>query len=204
MDYYVREGNFSGVIRSFVDTGLPLVELFPSSTQDNVWNVSNIFLLDEEITHCASSTDEKLKTQLIVDVFKPLYISNYSIRSHGSKDYFMQAWTLEGSEDNKTYDIIDNRTINADLNVSGVGKYPVNDERKGYRFFRIKQTIATINGLTNMRISALDFYGTFKNKFIAFVRTPRALQYYFFVSVYLYIVIESLFGTCKMSQWIVW
>ena len=73
----------------------------------------------------------------------------------------MQAWTFEGSNNNKAYTMLHKRPICEDLKLSGIGQYQINPKRKRYQYFRIKQTVATISSQANMRISGLDFYGSF-------------------------------------------
>ena len=90
-----------------------------------------------------------------------LRITNYSIRSHPDPRYYMQAWKLEGSNDDEHYEILDNRPQNADLRSSSIGQYPANPQGKSFQYFKIKQTMPTPSGYKNMRISGLDFYGSF-------------------------------------------
>ena len=162
LNFPVKADKLSGLVRNYKDKGYPSIELYPSSSIKN-HNVSNILDYSDDQSHWASTLEEKLNAQLVIKIADgPFYITHYSIRSHPSANYYMQAWTFEGSMNNKTYTMLDNRPQNADLNSSKIGQYRVNPKRKRFQYFRIKQTMPTlVVSHENMRISGIDFYGSF-------------------------------------------
>ena len=96
----------------------------------------------------------------------------------------MQAWTFEGSSDNVSYTMLDNKAQNTYLKSNGVGKFGVNPSKKCFRYFRIKQTMNTIkNSYGNMRISGLDLFGllisdenTYRSTRFSFIITKLILS----------------------------
>ena len=161
MFFPVKADKFSGILRRYKNRGYPKIELLPSSTESGLPE-ENVLDFKNGESHWASPQDKGLDSYFVVRIVSGvLRITNYSIRSHNSDNYYMQAWTFEASNDNINYVELDDRPQNTDLKSSGIGQYPVNSENNYYQYFRIKQTIATIKGLANMRISGLDFYGEF-------------------------------------------
>lgn len=161
LDFPVTNKVFSGLLKKYKESGEPLVQIIPSSEPSD-YPVSNILLFDDDASHWVSSLSEGLNANLVVKINNfPFYITHYTIRSHPQNLNYMQAWTLEGSNNGNNYQIIHNKTQNSELNNSGIGHYRVNARRLGFRYFRIKQTMVTVEKRSNMRISGLDFYGTF-------------------------------------------
>ena len=161
MFFPVKEDKLSGLLRRFKTRGYPKIECFPSSTTGK-YVADNVFDFDNKYSHWASNESEGLDAHFDIKIVSGvLRITNYSIRSHDSNNIYIQAWTLEGSNNNINYVILDDKPQNADLKSSGIGQYPANSENNYYQYFRIKQTMKTINGASNMRITNLDFYGEF-------------------------------------------
>ena len=155
-----KEDKLNGLIRSFVDKKYPKVELYASSQTSNA--AADIFSYNDENAHWCSLESEGLSAQLVVKIVNaPFYITHYSIRSHFTSVNYMQAWSFEASKDNAVYETLDNRSINDDLSSSGIGQYRINTKKKGFQYFKIKQTVPTKEAHTNMRISGLDFFGSF-------------------------------------------
>ena len=159
MLFPVKTNKFSGLLRKFRDRGYPKIELISSRVSSD-YPPESVLQFEDEDSHWAS--ENSLDSQFVVKLVNGvLRISHYSIRSHFSDNNYMQKWTLEGSNDNKNYVMIDNRPQNSDLKSSGIGQYSINDQRIIYQYFRIKQTMNTPLGNNVMRISGLDFYGEY-------------------------------------------
>jgi len=162
MNFPIGQDKLSGIIRRYADHKFPRIELLPSSTEDPMYGVNNILLYDDNDAHWASARSEGLQASLVVKICNAtFYITHYSIRSHHSDRNYIRKWTFEGSDDNINYVMLDDRPINTDLINSGIGQYEVNPERKGFRYFRVMQRVATIEQEVNMRISGFDLYGTY-------------------------------------------
>ena len=159
MIFPVKANKFSGLLRRFKNTGYPKIELFPSSTA-NDFIASYVLDFNRENLHWASTGQQGFDEQFVVKIDSGvLKITNYSIRSHPDSCY-MRKWTLEGSNDDNNYAMLDDRPENDDLNKSGVGQYPADPHNNYYQYFRIKQTMKN-NCDDRMRLSTLDFYGNF-------------------------------------------
>ena len=160
MFFPVKEHKFWGILRRYKNTGYPKIELLPSSTSPK-YPPENILGLDNLHEHWVSTSSEGLNAQFVVRIVSGvLRITNYSIKSHDTDKYYMRAWSLEGSNDNINYAMIDDRPQNDDLYNSSIGQYPVNPQNNYYQYFRIKQTMPN-KGDSRMRIFNLDFYGEF-------------------------------------------
>ena len=147
--------------------------------------MGGILAFNNPNAHWCSDDKEGLNAQLVIKIINvPFYITHYSIRSHPSTQHYMRAWTLEGSNDNVKYEMIHNMPENNDLISNKIGQYPVNAKRKGYKYFRIKQTIKTISNLASMRISGLDFYGSFMGKQANSCRNTRKDSIYLLAFVF--------------------
>ena len=167
MNFPVKADKLDGLVRSFKDTGKPRIELYPSSTWGYPYLVSNILEYDDPISHWCSGYAEKLNSSLVVKIVDaPFNITHYSIRSHYSNDAYMPAWTFEGSNDNVNYDLLHSKDINEELKNSGIGQYKINPQKKSYRYFRIRQTVKTVGGYDGMRVSGIDFFGSFNRSFL--------------------------------------
>ena len=159
MNFPVKSDKLDGIVRSYADIGYPRIELKPSSSEPTN-KVTNILRYNDSSSHWVSGYREKLNAKLVIKIVDfRLNITHYSIRSHPSNSHFIQAWTFEGSNDNHNYEMIDNRTKNADLANSQIGQYEVNNLSKSYRYFRIMQTMLPLSGENGMRISGLDLFG---------------------------------------------
>ena len=156
----VKSTQFSGLFRRYSDTGSPEIDLFPSSVA-NQWYAYYIFWYNQTYYHYCSGESDANSSLVIRINNLPFKITHYEIRSHSSAEHYMQAWTFEGSNDNVHYDMLDNRPASSDLISNSVKIYEVNKQRKPYRYFRIKQTVNTLSGRMNMRLSGLDIYGAF-------------------------------------------
>ena len=176
MNFPVTSDKLSGLIRSYKDNGYPLVELLPSSaTEGNP--IKGVFTYNDANDHWCSTAAQGLNDNLVINFGIPFYITHYSIRSHPSTNHYIQAWTFEGSDDNKEYEMLHRQPICDTLKSSGIGQYKINNTKKGFRYFRIKQTVATISGSTSMRISGLDLYGSFVPCVRQTCSCKRALNY---------------------------
>ena len=161
MIFPVNSDRLNGIIRSYVDRKSPIIELMPSSTYYTYY-VENILDYNNTESHWVSNTDEGLNGSLVVKITDdPFLITHYSIRSHHTDYDYVRAWTFEGSNDNIKYELLHNKTDNSELANSSIGQYEVNPRKKGFRYFRIKQTIETHHGWKDMRISGLDFFGIY-------------------------------------------
>ena len=161
MNFPKKGEPFSGLLRRYKKRGYPKIELMPSSTTGQ-YVPENVLDFENVNSHWASDRKEGLNAQFVVKVVSGVFrITDYSIRSHTTDTFYMQAWSLEGSGDNKNYFKIHNKAKNSDLINSKIGQYSVNSEMNYYRYFRIKQTMKTPNNDNNSRISGLDFYGHF-------------------------------------------
>ena len=158
MFFPVKTHKFWGILRRYTNTGYPKIELLPSSTSP-ARKPEDILGLDN--LHWVSGINDGLNVQFVVRIVSGvLRITSYSIKSHNTDTYYMRAWSLEGSNDNNNYSMIDDRPQNDDLCNSGIGQYPVNPQNNYYQYFRIKQTMPN-KGDSIMRIFNLDFYGEF-------------------------------------------
>lgn len=161
MKFLVKNDKFNGIIRSFKENNYPKIELKPSS-YDQINPVENILDYGSENKHWVSNSDEGLKAQLVVKIVDDLFlITHYSIRSHFSEDPYIQKWTFEGSYDNNEYFTLHEPPQCDDLKSNGIGFYKVNPHKKGFKYFRIKQTMSTTGGYSNMRITNLEFFGIY-------------------------------------------
>ena len=162
MIFPVNSDKLNGALKSYKTKGTPAIQLIPSSTIASDFSVSNILDYNSADSHWASNSNEGFNANLVVKFVDDRFlVTHYSIRSHPSSDCYMQAWTLEGSIDNDKYEMLHNKTKNDDLINSGIGEYKINPRKKGFRYFRIKQTMKTILNHENMRISGLDFFGVY-------------------------------------------
>ena len=179
MFFPVKADKLSGLLRRYKNRGYPKVEYSASSTTGN-YVADNVFDFDNQSSHWASNTSEGLNAHFDIKIVSGvLRITHYSIRSHKSKEYTMRAWTLEGSNDNNNYVAIDDRPQNSDLNDNKIGQYQVNSQNNYYQYFRIKQTVKTTSGMSNMRISNLDFYGEFLPFKLRSCRCYKNRNFYF-------------------------
>lgn len=161
MIFSVNSDKLNGVLKYFKNKETPRIQLIPSSTAEQ-YVVGNILDYSSTDSHWASSESDGLNSNLVVKfVYDKFLVTHYSIRSHFSTGNYMQAWTLEGSNDNINFETLHTKTKNAELKSSAIGQYAINPNKKGFRYFRIKQTIKTVDGTSNMRISGLDFFGTY-------------------------------------------
>ena len=146
MIFPVNSDKLNGVLKSYKTKGTPMVELIPSST-DSKYTVDNILDYSNAGSHWASSFSDGLNSSLIVRfVDDQFLVTHYSIRSHQCSDCYMQEWTLEGSNDNIKYEMLHNKTKNEDLINNNIGQYKINRRKKGYHYFRIKQTVVVYRG----------------------------------------------------------
>ena len=187
MFFSVKADKFSGIMRGFKNKGYPKVELLPSSISEG-YPADNVLDFNDQNSHWASDRTEELNAHFDVKIVSGvLRITNYSIRSHCSNSNYIQAWTLEGSNDNINYVILDDRPQNADLKSNGIGQYPANSENNYYQYFRIKQTMKTSYNEVNMRIANLDFYGEFLPFKLKSCRCYNNRNFYFVTLVVLII-----------------
>ena len=161
MIFPVNSDKLNGVLKNFKNKGTPNIKLIPSSTQ-GTYAVSNILDFNSADSHWASSYSDGLNSNLVVKFVDDRFlITHYSIRSHQSTENYMQAWTLEASIDDINYETLHNKTKNEELINNTIRQYKINPRKKGFQYFRIKQTMKTVYESTNMRISGLDFFGTY-------------------------------------------
>ena len=162
MIFPVNSDKLNGTLRSYKTKGTPSIQLIPSSTAATAYSVNNILDYNSADSHWASDASQGFDANLVVKFVDDRFLAtHYSIRSHPSSNCYMQAWTLEGSTDNVNYETLHNKTQNDDLINSGIGQYKINPRKKGFRYFRIKQTMKTLLDHENMRISGLDFFGVY-------------------------------------------
>ena len=168
---------FCGILKSYSDTGYPVIELNASKPNIEAYNTSNVLDYNNIYTHYASLEADGLNAYFIVHLVKKAFlVTHYALRSHYSSDYCLRGWKLEGSIDNINYEILDLRNT-SDLENSGTVQYEINTARRIYSYFRIMSTKNTTKD-QKLRISALDFYGTFN-----YIKTnPKCINNYFHVS----------------------
>ena len=160
MFFPVKADKLSGLLRRFKNRGYPKIKFSPSSTSGE-FVANNILEYNNVNAHWASNTSEGLNAHFDVKIVSGvLRITHYSIKSHDTAFQYMRAWSLEGSNDNINYTMLDDRPENDDLNCSGIGQYEINKEKNFYQYFRIKQTMRNKSD-SKMRIFRLDFYGEF-------------------------------------------
>ena len=160
MFFPVKSDKLSGLIRCYKNKGYPKIELFPSSIRDS-YVPEFIFDYEKSGAHWVSVNKEGLDAQFIVRIVSGvLRITNYSIKSHNTNTCYMRAWSLEGSNDNDTYYMIDNRPESEDLTNGTIGQYPTIQPNNYYQYFRFKQTLPNKCD-SSMRIFNLEFYGEF-------------------------------------------
>ena len=161
MNFPPVDGNpFCGIIWSYATRGYPLIELNVSKPANEKRTPEKILDYNDPEAHYASNSSDGLNAYFIVHIVgKPFMVTNYSLRSHYTKDECLRAWTLEGSlYKDSDFVLLDKKGPTNDLENSGTVQYQINPER---HYFRIKSTEPT-NFDKQLRIAKLDFYGTFE------------------------------------------
>ena len=160
MTFPPKSDNFSGLIKSFYDTGKPNIELNASEPANGGRKAINALNYKDTESHFASNSNDALNAFFIIILSSPFYITHYTIRSHQSSTCHIRAWTFAASKDGNDYKILDNKEANDYLKSSGSVRTRVNPQRKRYKYFRIMQTEANAFDKV-MRISGVDLFGSF-------------------------------------------
>ena len=159
MKFLPKADNFSGLIKSFYDTGRPKIELNASEPSSDGRAAIKAIEYNNTDSHYVSNVKDGLNAYFIVKLSSPFCITHYTIRSHPNPMYYIRAWTFAASMDGINYHILDNKEKNDYLKDNRSFREKVNPQRKKYKHFRIMQTV--MNSDILMRISGIDLFGTF-------------------------------------------
>ena len=95
--------------------------------------------------------------------------THYSIKSHdwgGKGDYHPQTWSVEGSDDNSTWDELDTRSNEKSLDDKSVSNtFSIqNKTNKYYRYLRIIQKGVNTRKDNFFGFSSLEYFGSILSK----------------------------------------
>lgn len=89
---------------------------------------------------------------------RSVLLTGYTIKSDGNGAGHLLGWSIEGSNDNNAWVIIDSQSTN-ELNQNYVTKsFPCKAE-ESYRYIRLKQTAKNSSGMDSMMLSNIEFFG---------------------------------------------
>lgn len=89
-----------------------------------------------------------------------LQLTNYTIKSDGNGANHLQTWVIEGSNDNKNWDLIDRKSTKALCENYVIKTFKCSAKNSmGYRYLRLKQTGENSNCLNYLMISNIELFG---------------------------------------------
>lgn len=120
----------------------------------------NIIKYDEMDKH--TWTNSEPNSWICIEFVKNRIIpSHYTIGSQSVHDNHIKSWVIEGSNDNKNFDKLDEQVNNNLMNKRKVIQtFPIKQKDKEYRFIRIRQTDKTQQNSDHLNLSAFEFHGT--------------------------------------------
>ena len=159
------EGIFNHLINKYniVDFNDQKVFKITSSTVFNSFFPSNVVDYKDSI-HLFSSLQEPnswIKFDFIERKVKPTF---YSIKTTGNQrnEMHLKNWVIEGSNDDKNWEILDSRNNENILNnISAENTFQMNKEIKDhYRYIRLKQTGPNWSGTHQLGIMKFEIFGS--------------------------------------------
>ena len=175
---------FCGIIKSFSDIGYPLLELNATDAINPNRVLTKILDYYDEDAHYASDPKYESSAFFTVHLFQPFLVTHYSLRSHNTIQTTLNSWILEGSISgiDSDYEQLDKRENSLSLVNNGSIQYQINPARHIFKYFRIRGY-----NLPDkiMRISRLEFYGTF-NYLITSKQCMKILSHSFLYLFLLY------------------
>jgi uncharacterized protein (DUF2249 family) len=89
---------------------------------------------------------------------KKVSLNGYSLKSYNNS-YYLQNWNIEGSNDNKEWNFIDNKTNIHNLDGSEKEDTFLINESKPYQIIRLTQTTKSNNNNDLLLLNRIEFYG---------------------------------------------
>ena len=164
MTFIAGNDPFCGIVKSFADIGWPKLTIHASDCFESIRSWDKVLEYSNEESHYLSNKKDGLNAYYIIQTDKPFLVTHYSFRSHPDNNAYVRAWILDGSLNGSHYERLDTRSESDILKNSGVAHFEINPAKKLYSYFRLKNTAVTLVPDYLLRISALDFYGTFYYK----------------------------------------
>jgi hypothetical protein len=90
-------------------------------------------------------------------------LTNYSLKSHSGAGNFFSDWVLEGSEDDRTWDILDHRQTNKLVGASRICTYSITSSRY-FRYVRLRQTGKTSSNYDYLLLTNIELFGIVANE----------------------------------------
>ena len=92
-----------------------------------------------------------------------ILLTAYSLKTYSGQDGYghMQSWIVQGSDDDKVYENLDEQVNTNDLNSnSAFHTYKINKKSQPYRFIKITMTGKNHAGTDFMVLRNIEFFGT--------------------------------------------
>ncbi|KAK8870689.1 hypothetical protein M9Y10_008576 [Tritrichomonas musculus] len=165
---YEKNYEFDGIINYLSNNSqLSIYDAIKITSSSTYWDHSprNAVLYDDHSKYFFSQNQEN--SWICFDFKKYKIIpKNYSVKSHDNlpNNCHPRSWVIEGSNDNNTWEIVDEQKdcslLNGNLLASTFTIQ--NIDNKEYRFLRMRQTQSCWNGSNNFSIDSIEFYGSLK------------------------------------------
>lgn len=161
--FLYRKKNFEGIFNYFQSNGNfeKFVNITASSTLSPERSQNNVILHNDTSKWFASQDQQN---SWICFDFKEnkVNLTNYVLKSYDADDeQHPKNWIIEGSNDNKNWDKIDEK-INCDslCGKSRIYAFSVQDNNDDeFRYIRMRQTGPTMKGKDFLLIDSIEFYG---------------------------------------------
>lgn len=165
---YTKDNEFDGIINYLSkNSQSSIYEEIQITSSSTFWSNSprNTVLYNDHKKYFFS---QNYKNSWICFNFKEHKIipKNYSVKSHDNSENSChpKSWVIEASNDEKSWEIIDEQENCSLLNGSLLSfTFTIeNPENKEYQFLRMRQIDSCWDGSYNFSIDSIEFYGTLK------------------------------------------
>ena len=159
MEFKIEKGKLNGIIHCFSEYGNPRLIVKASQRSIQIYNISNIFNYEnnDNSAHFVSAVQNPF-----IEIYFPkqkLFLSNYSLQSHFSVNFYMQTWKLSGSTNGINWVPL-HSTLNQSYLMNGnIETFPSNETKKGFTKFKLEMTGPTPYPDTQMRIKHIELFG---------------------------------------------
>jgi len=133
------------------------VEVTASSTQHNKPHQ----VLDYGWSDFWHSRDQKGSWLQIDFKDRLVCLTHYSLKSHKGGANYILAWVVEGSEDGRKWEVVDQRRTDQLAGSSKVGTFPVTSSRY-FRFVRLRQTEKNSSNGNYFLLANIEVFGQVK------------------------------------------
>ena len=183
MNFPVKYKEYEGFVRCKSRFGFPRFTLYGIPSDPN-YVLNNILLFtNDDQDHYASYGNE---SNLPYFVFRFLdykfKVSAYTLRSHPSTNYYLSSWNVTVSSNGHDWKPIDYHYHDSSLYNGNTETFSINTDHEPCSYIKVIMTAK--NGDFCMRVTNIDFFGTFYPK-ISLIIKRQYIETHLYIFIFL-------------------